>query len=207
MLENNYNYIIIIILQNFSRRIERSESHTRLPSPGVLHQKTSPHCVWLWRPVLCLVAQSCPTLCETHRLWPTTFLCPWGFSRQEYWRGLPCPPPGDLPHPEIEPRSLALQVDSLPSEPPGKPLWRPAGLNFVSLKGWDKYTSLLKVTYKISHPLEPREKAIIWQEVLPDLPAGLEEFPGGTGGGRGSSSGAGLWRQTFLEFPSTWCRC
>lgn len=45
MLENNY--IIIIILQNFSRRIERSESHTRLPSPGVLHQKTSPHCVWL----------------------------------------------------------------------------------------------------------------------------------------------------------------
>ena len=44
-----------------------------------------------------------------------------GFSRQEYWSGLPCPPPGDLPDPEIEPRS-ALQVDSLLSEPPGKPL-------------------------------------------------------------------------------------
>ena len=43
------------------------------------------------------------------------------FSRQEYWRGLPCPTPGDLPNPGIEPRSPALQADSLPSEPPGKP--------------------------------------------------------------------------------------
>ena len=41
-------------------------------------------------------------------------------SRQEYWSGLPCPPPGDLPNPQIEPRSPALQADSLPSEPPGK---------------------------------------------------------------------------------------
>ena len=45
---------------------------------------------------------------------------PWRFSRQEYWSGLPCPPPGDLPKPEIEPRYPASQVDSLPSEPPGK---------------------------------------------------------------------------------------
>ena len=35
------------------------------------------------------------------------------FSRQEYWSGLPCPPPGDLPHPGIEPGSPALQADSL----------------------------------------------------------------------------------------------
>ena len=44
-----------------------------------------------------------------------------GFSRQEDWSGLPCPPPGDLPNPRIKPRSPALQEDSLPSEPPGKP--------------------------------------------------------------------------------------
>ena len=44
-----------------------------------------------------------------------------GFSRQEYWSGLPCPPPGDLPDPGIKPGSLELQADSLPSEPPGKP--------------------------------------------------------------------------------------
>ena len=44
------------------------------------------------------------------------------FSRQEYWKGLPCPPPGDLPHPAIEPSSPTLQAHSLPAEPPGKPM-------------------------------------------------------------------------------------
>ena len=43
-----------------------------------------------------------------------------GFSRQEYWNGLPFPSPGDLPDPGIEPRSPALQAEALPSEPPGK---------------------------------------------------------------------------------------
>ena len=43
------------------------------------------------------------------------------FSRQEYWNGLPFPSPGDLPSAVIEPGSPALQADSLPSEPPGKP--------------------------------------------------------------------------------------
>ena len=43
-----------------------------------------------------------------------------GFSSQEHWSGLSCPPPGDLPNPGIEPRSPALQVDSLVPEPPGK---------------------------------------------------------------------------------------
>ena len=44
-----------------------------------------------------------------------------GFSRQERWTGLPFPSPGDLPDPGIEPRSPALQADTSPSEPPGKP--------------------------------------------------------------------------------------
>ena len=44
-----------------------------------------------------------------------------GFSRQEHWSGLPFPSPGDLPDPGIEPRSPALQADTLSSEPPGKP--------------------------------------------------------------------------------------
>ena len=39
-----------------------------------------------------------------------------GFSRQEYWSGLPFPSPGDLPDPGIEPRSPALQADSFPTE-------------------------------------------------------------------------------------------
>ena len=41
------------------------------------------------------------------------------FFRQEYWSGLPFPTPGDFPDPGIEPRSPALQADSLLSEPPG----------------------------------------------------------------------------------------
>ena len=45
-----------------------------------------------------------------------------GFPRQEYWSGLLFPPPGDLPDPEMEPRSPTLQADSLLSEPRGKPL-------------------------------------------------------------------------------------
>ena len=44
-----------------------------------------------------------------------------GFCRQEYWNGLPYAPPGDLHNPGIEPRPPALHVDSLLSEPPGKP--------------------------------------------------------------------------------------
>ena len=45
-----------------------------------------------------------------------------GFSRQEYWSGLPFPSPGDLPNPGIEPGSPALEADALTSEPPGKKL-------------------------------------------------------------------------------------
>ena len=61
------------------------------------------------------VAQSCPTLCD-----PMDSSLPgsrsMGFSRQEYWSGLPFPSPGDLPNPGIEPGSPALQTDALPSE-------------------------------------------------------------------------------------------
>ena len=64
------------------------------------------------------VAQSCPTLCD-----PMDCSLPGssvhGFSRQEYWSGVPSPSPGDLPDPGIEPRSPALEADALTSEPPG----------------------------------------------------------------------------------------
>ena len=56
-------------------------------------------------------------------LWTAAHQAPlsMGFSRQENWSGLPCPPPRDLPDPGLELASLALQVHSLPTEPPGKP--------------------------------------------------------------------------------------
>ena len=68
---------------------------------------------------------------QPHGLQPARLLCPWVFSREEYWSGLPCPPPRDLPNPGIEPRSPTLQVDSLPSEPPGKP--KNTGVGSLSL--------------------------------------------------------------------------
>ena len=65
------------------------------------------------------VAQSCVTLCVP---WTVAHQAPlsMGFCWQEYWSGLPCPPPRYLPDPVIEPGFPALQADSLPSEPPGK---------------------------------------------------------------------------------------
>jgi len=57
-------------------------------------------------------------------LWIIAYQAPpsLGFSRQEYWSGLPLPFPGDLPDPGNEPGSPTLWPDALPSEPPGKPI-------------------------------------------------------------------------------------
>ena len=66
-----------------------------------------------------LVAQSCPTLCDSMDCSPP------GSSVHEilqgYWSGLPFPSPGDIPNPGIEPRSPALQADPVPTELQGKP--------------------------------------------------------------------------------------
>ena len=72
------------------------------------------------------VSQSCLTVCDP---WTVAHQAPpsMGFSRQEYWTGLPFPSPGDLPDPGIEPGSPALEANGLTSEPPGKPIrdyWR-----------------------------------------------------------------------------------
>ena len=66
------------------------------------------------------VSQSCPTLCDP---WTVAYQAPpsVGFSRQEYWSGVPFPSPEDLSKPGIEPKSPTLQVDSLPAKLPGKP--------------------------------------------------------------------------------------
>ena len=65
------------------------------------------------------VTQSCLTLCDLMDCSPLSSSVI-GFSRQEYWSGLPFPSLGHLPDPGIEPGSPALQADALPSEPPGK---------------------------------------------------------------------------------------
>ena len=103
------------------------------PPPGILLTQGSKLCLlhllhcgffttsatWEAYTVLCFVAQSCPTLCNPVDCSPS------GSSVHGDTPGkntrVSCPPPGDLPNPRIESRSLALQVDFLLSEPPGKP--------------------------------------------------------------------------------------
>ena len=71
----------------------------------------------------------CPLSCFRHAqlfetIWTIARQAPlsMGFSRQEGWSGLLSPPPETLPNPVMEPTSLALLMDSLPTEPPGKPM-------------------------------------------------------------------------------------
>ena len=72
----------------------------------------------------CLIIQSCPTLCNPMDCSPPGSSVH-GILWQEYWSGLPCPPPGDLPDSGIElasPASPALQVNSLLLSHPGSPM-------------------------------------------------------------------------------------
>ena len=113
--------------------------------------------------VLCLVTQSCPTLCN-----PVDFSPP-GSSVHAGSPGKnigvschACPPPGDLPNPGIEPKSPTLQVDSLPSELPGKPMSTGVG-NLSLLQGifptQESNQGLLHcrcILYQMSYPLNTK---------------------------------------------------
>ena len=77
-----------------------------------------------WVSYLCVnsVTQSCLTLCDILDCSPPGFSVPKrGFFRQEYWRRVPFPPPGDLPDPRIEPNFPPLQTVSLPAKALRKP--------------------------------------------------------------------------------------
>ena len=109
--------------------------------------KWPPSWLWWWFLV------SCMCVCELlSGIWlfsiPRTVACQaplsMGFFRQEYWSGLPFSPPGNLPNPVIEPRSLALQADSLTSEPPGAHL-NTSNIHFNVYTSLDvNYTSIKK---------------------------------------------------------------
>ena len=87
------------------------------------------------------IAQSCPPLCDpVDGSLPVAYQVAYqsmGLSRQECWSGLPFSSPGDLPDPGIEPGSPALQIDALPSEPPGKPhQWGKIYLSLEKFQGF-----------------------------------------------------------------------
>ena len=100
------------------------------------------------------IAQSCPTLCYPWTIWSLEF------SRPEYWSGKPFHSPGDLPNPGIEPRSPALQADSLLSEKPKK-----TGVGSLSLlqqifPTQESNWSLLhcrQILYQLSYQKSPKE--------------------------------------------------
>ena len=103
-----------------------------------------------------------------HGLQPSRLLYPWGFSKREYSSGLPCPPPGDLPNPGTKPRSPALQVDSLPSEPSGKPrntgvgsLTLPQGIFPTQESNW-ALLHCRRILYQLSYQGSPLNS---WMEV------------------------------------------
>ena len=74
--------------------------------------------------LLCVLCSVMSDSLRPHRLYPARLLCLSEFPRQEYWNGLPLPPPGYLPNPGIKlasPVSPALQMDTLPVSLPGSP--------------------------------------------------------------------------------------
>ena len=111
-------------------------------------------------------------------LWTVAHQAPpsMGFSRQEYWSGLPFPSPGNLTNPGIEPSFPALQADALPSEPPGKTSIPKKG----NAKECSNYRTIAlispasKVMLKI---LQARLQQYMNRE-LPDVPAGFRKGRG-----------------------------
>ena len=108
-----------------------------------------------------IVTQSCPTFCDPMDCIARHAPISIEFSRQEYWSVWPFQSPGDLPDPEIKPRSPALQADSLPAESKGKSKNTGVGSLFL-LQGifptqesnWD-FLHCKRILYQLSYEGSP----------------------------------------------------
>ena len=118
-----------------------------------------------------------------HGLQPARLLCPWRFSRQEYWSRFPCLLPGDLPNPGIKPRSPKLQVDCLPSEPPGKP--KNTGMGSLSVLQGILLTQELnwgllhcrRILYQLSYQGSPWYATLLTWKAFPLLMVSYQILP------------------------------
>ena len=108
---------------------------------------------------------SCIRLFAT--LWTVAHLAPLfvGFSRQKYWSGLPFPPPGDLPNTGVKPRFPTLHVDSLPSEPPGKPTESPG-----EPQRKDRFSSVTQSCPTLCDPIDCSMPGLPRHSVVNNLP-------------------------------------
>ena len=111
------------------------------------------HCIWFLLYYIEVKSLSRVPLCATP--WTVAYQAPLSmkFSRQEYWSGLPFPSPGDLPNPGIKPGSPALQADTLPSKPPGKPLYCIKNSHIMSIEHWQS-ESAWRSLFLLHHPCE-----------------------------------------------------
>ena len=139
-----------------------------------------------------------------------------GFSRQEYWSGLPFPSPGDLPGPWIRPGSPVLQADSLPSQPPGKPSanTRPSYKFMFSVAGKCKLlVQLPSCPCEKNFPMPPRAFPSVLSHtqsksattILSSLSGGWE-YTGGTRSQRGGGGRGGVFPMWLSGKEST-CQC
>ena len=132
------------VLFFFPADIMKSGSKQILSTPtGILH-----FMAFLISPLCILSHFSCVQLCVT--LWTVARQAPlsMGFSRQQYWNGLPCPPPGYFPNPGIEPVSLAAPASEADSSPLC-PLWSPLS----SLKAcclWGDTDAYIRVSLRVT---------------------------------------------------------
>ena len=121
---------------------------------------------------------------------------------QEYWCGLPWPPPGDLPNPGIEPRCPTLQADSLLSEPPGKPS--------IDMKCPLKRKECWERNAGVSCDLSPGQLASAWAaptslHARPGFPWPIPlPWPSGSEDGRLGSSRQRPCGSVFSSLISTW---
>ena len=100
-----------------------------------------------------------------------------GFSRQEYWSGLPCPSPGDLPDPGIKP---GRPVDTLPSEPPGKPQY--CENDYTTKCNLQIQCNPYQITTGIFHRTKQKISQFIWKHKRPWLAKAVLRKKNGAGG-------------------------
>ena len=112
---------------------------------------------------------------------------PMGFSRQQYWNGLPFPSPGDIPNPSIEPGSPVLQADSLPSEPQGE--------NWV-LKNWCLWIVVLEKT--LQSPLDSKE-------IKPVSPKGILNIHWKVCCWSWNCNSLAIWWEELTHWKRPWC--
>ena len=110
-------------------------------------------------------------------LWTITHQAPLSteFFRQEYWRGLPFPSPGNLPEPKIEPGSPAMQAGSLPTEPPGNSMShlnhpkQPSPLLFLPLPPPVQFSSVAQSCLTLCDPMGCSRPGLPVHHQLPEF--------------------------------------